>query len=161
MPHVFALLEQDHRTVENLFDQFEQSGDVDIALTICGELTIHALLEEELVYPVLATKVGHDLADEARQEHDQAKHVIVQIESGIGQGEDVSALVRQLKQDVQHHVQEEETEVFPRMREALPSLVESMGEDVVERKEALQSQMEEALTSGQPPSSVGNKATNA
>ncbi len=161
MSDVFALLEQDHRSVETLFDQFEQSADADVALTICQELTIHALLEEELVYPVLASKVAHHLANEAREEHDQAKLLISQIESGVGRGEDVSALVGQLRQDVQHHVQEEETEVFPRMRESLPTVVESMGEDVVQRKEVLQSQMQEALSSGQPPSSVGNKATNA
>ncbi len=161
MPDAFALLEQDHRTVESLFDQFEQSGDPDTALAICGELTIHALLEEELVYPLLASKVAHDLADEARQEHDQAKGLITQIESGVGQGADVSALLRQLRQDVQHHVQEEETEVFPRMREALPGLIESMGEDVTNRKDVLQTQMTEALSSSQPPSSVGNKATGS
>ena len=118
MPHVFALLEQDHRTVENLFDQFEQSGDVDIALTICGELTIHALLEEELVYPVLATKVGHDLADEARQQQDQGTNVIVQMESGSGQGEDGDGVEQQMKQDGEDHVQEEETEPLHRVGDA-------------------------------------------
>ena len=161
MPDVFALLSQDHRTVESLFEQFQRTSDPQTALAICSELTIHALLEEELVYPVLATKVGRDMADEARQEHDQAKAIISQIEAGVGQGDDVSALVSQLQQEMQHHGKEEETEIFPKMKSALPDMVAEMGQDVVERKEALQSKMTEALGSSQPPSSVGNKATDA
>ena len=126
MPDVFALLEQDHRTVKSLFDQFAQSGDPETALAICEELTIHALLEEELVYPVLATKVQGQMAQEARREHDEAKSIISQIESGIGRGEDVSALVQQLQQDVRHHVQEEEQEVFPKLAQAAGT--EALGE---------------------------------
>ena len=162
MPDVFALLSQDHREVESLFDQFEQTSDPDVALAICEELTIHALVEEELVYPVLTTKAGEaKMADEARREHDEAKTLISRIESGIGRGEDVSSLVRQLKEDVQHHVQEEEGEIFPRMRSNAAGIVEAMGPDVVERKEQLQAAMAEARGSSQPPSSVGNKATDA
>lgn len=69
MPEAFAILNDDHRKVEGLFKQYEQTNDPDIALEICNELTVHAMLEEELVYPVVATKVGSHYAEDARQEH--------------------------------------------------------------------------------------------
>jgi hemerythrin superfamily protein len=161
MPDVFAVLTEDHRKVESLFSQFEQTGDPETALAICRELTIHALVEEEMVYPVLANKVGTRLADEARREHNEAKVLISQIESGVGRGDDVSALVQQLQRDVQHHVHEEESELFPKMESEFPKMTGTMGEEVVRRKEALQAQMREAEDVSQPPSSVGNKATTA
>jgi hemerythrin superfamily protein len=160
MPDAFTQLEEDHRKVEGLFDRFAQSGDTDTALTICRELTIHAMLEEELVYPTLASNITTSLADEARREHNEAKTLISQIESGIGRGEDVSALVEQLRQGVQHHVQEEETEIFPRLRETLPEMVSEMGEEIAQRKETLQAKAE-GMSPSQAPSSVANKAASA
>ena len=161
MSDVFALLVEDHRTVDGLFQQFQQSNDPEVALQICQELTIHALLEEEMVYPVLATKVGTEMAQEARQEHRDAKALITQIESGVGAGEDVSELVQQLQEAVEHHVQEEENEFFPTLRKAVPETVSTMGPEVAERKEVLKRQMAEALDRNQPPSIVNQKATNS
>ena len=161
MPDVFALLMDDHRTVEALFAQFEQSQDPAVAMQICDELTVHAMLEEELVYPVVAVKVGTGYANEARQEHDEAKGLIQQIESGLASGTDVSELVTQLEQSVQHHVQEEESELWPKMKETLPGIVHEMGDEVVNRKKQLQDEMEEARGLSMPNSTVGNKSTNA
>lgn len=157
MPDVFALLSEDHRKVEALFQEFESSGDPQVAMEICAELTIHAVLEEELVYPVLATKVARETADEARHEHQEAKQLVSQIEAGIENGDDISGLVQQLKASVGHHVQEEETEIFPKMEAQLPSLVETMGEDVLRRKQELLSNMQEAIDGPHQPSTVGHK----
>lgn len=160
-PDVFQLLNDDHRLVERLFSQFEQSQDPAVAQEICDELTVHAMVEEELVYPVLAVKVGTGYANEARQEHDEAKGVILQIEQGLRSGEDVSALVTELKQAVEHHVQEEESELWPKLKETLPGVVGEMGDEVVNRKKQLQEQIAEARGLDAPTSSlVGNKATN-
>ena len=60
MPDVTTLLEQDHREVEQLFTEFEQTGDREIALQICQELEIHTTVEEEIVYPVLAEQVDRE-----------------------------------------------------------------------------------------------------
>lgn len=163
MPDVFALLSADHRTVEGLFQQFAQSADPAVAQRICDELTIHAVVEEELVYPLLASKVGAALADEARHEHAEAKTLIAQIEAGLGtaggpdSGGDVKSLVKQLEQAIQHHVQEEESEVFPAMREKLPTLTAEMGDDVVHRKQELTEQMAEVRREGQSAAVVGHK----
>jgi hemerythrin superfamily protein len=158
MPDVFAPLIEDHRAVASLFSQFQQTGDPQTALEICRQLTVHAMVEEELVYSVLATKVEARLADEARKEHNQAKTLISQIESGVGRGEDVAALVQQLQRDVQHHFQEEEEEIFPRMQNTVPVNVGVMGEEVARRKEELEAKMGEALSHSQPPSSLDQKS---
>jgi hemerythrin superfamily protein len=160
MTDVFTLLTEDHRKVEGLFAQFQQTSDPNVALEICQELTVHAVLEEELVYPMLATKVDVGLAQEAREEHRQAKELISRIESGVGNGDDVSDLVQQLEEAVQHHVEEEETEVFPTMQQKLPDLVNETGPDYVERKEQLLAKMADAMDRNQPPSLAGEKATN-
>ena len=157
MPDVFAQLMDDHRTVESLFSQFEQSQDPAVAMQICDELTIHAMLEEELVYPVLATKVGTGLASEARHEHQEAKQLVSQIEAGASAGNDVSGLVQQLKESVSHHVEEEENELFPKMRDAVPRLIDEMGDEVQARKVQLQEQVAQARSLGQSTSVVSNK----
>ena len=158
MPDVFSILSDDHRRVERLFSEFEQGGDPLVAQQICDELTVHAMVEEELVYPVLASKAGYQgLAVEARHEHGEAKQLVEQIDAGVAAGQDVSDLVRRLKASVQHHVQEEESDLFPRMREKVPALVKHMGDDVVDRKQTLQSQVQEARSLGMPSRVVGSK----
>ena len=57
MPSVIKLIEQDHREVEELFSQFEQSGDKSIAMKICHELDAHADAEEKAFYPVVRAEV--------------------------------------------------------------------------------------------------------
>jgi len=157
MPDVFAQLMNDHRTVETLFSRFEQSQDPAVAMQICDELTVHAMLEEELVYPVLATKVGTGFASEARHEHQEAKQLVSQIEAGVSAGNDVSGLVRELKEAVAHHVEEEENELFPKMRNAVPRLIDQMGSDVEARKVELQGQVAQARSLNQSTAVVSNK----
>ena len=149
-PDVFALLTTDHREVEQLFQQFQQSNDPAVARKICDELTVHSLVEEELIYPLLATKVNPGQAREARQEHDEAKQLIDQIDQALASGGDVASVMSQLQKSVQHHVQEEESEVFPEMREKQPIIISEMGEDVIKRKKELEAQVAQARDLGEP-----------
>jgi len=155
MAHVFDLLKQDHRTVERLFEEFERSGDPQTAHQICEELSVHATLEEEMVYPLLRAKVAAGMADEARDEHQEAKTIIARIygmgsESGDGE---LKAAVGELKQVIQHHVEEEETEIFPKMEKDLPDTIGVLGNEVEHRKKELQ------RLSQEKPGSVSDKAT--
>ena len=160
MPDVFSILSSDHRHLESLFSKFESSGDPQVAMDICDELTVHAMVEEELVYPVLASKAGYQgLAQEARDEHEEAKNLVEAIDAALAKGEDVAGLVRQLKESVQHHVQEEENELFPKMQARVPKLTEMMGEDVEARKEALQVQIREARDLNMPSRVVPQSAS--
>src|SRR5688500_20315372 len=78
-----ALLKQDHRTVEELFAQFEKASGEGrkqrLAEQICLELAIHAEIEEEIFYPACEGKVEEDLLKEAYVEHDGAKLLIAEI----------------------------------------------------------------------------------
>ena len=108
-----ALLKQDHRTVEELFAQFEKaSGDgrkEKIAQQICLELSVHAIIEEEIFYPACEGKVEEDLLKEAYVEHDGAKVLIAEIESGSEQSDEYfDAKVKVLQEQIEHHVEEEE-----------------------------------------------------
>src|SRR5438270_6791821 len=151
---VFAVLTEDHRNVERLFERFQQTNDPDVAREICDELTVHSMAEEELVYPVLAVKVQPGLAKEARHEHQEAKDIIEQIDAALAEGGDLTPLVNQLQQAVQHHVQEEESDIFPLMREKQPVMVEQMGDELLGRKKELLAKVQEARSLGEPLSTV-------
>jgi hemerythrin superfamily protein len=118
-----ALLEADHREVERLFAEFEDAtGDAqkrNLAIAICVALKVHARLEEELFYPA-AFKVLDDksLLEEAQVEHASAKDLIAQIESGAPGEAFFDARVTVLAEYIDHHVTEEEDEIFPQCRKS-------------------------------------------
>ena len=118
MPSVIKLIEQDHREVEELFSQFEQSGDKNIAMKICQELDAHADAEEKAFYPVVRAEVEAGLVKEAEKEHGEARQLIGRIKQ-TSDSDHLAELVAELKQDVEHHVQEEESEMLPKARESL------------------------------------------
>jgi iron-sulfur cluster repair protein YtfE (RIC family) len=134
MPDAITLLKQDHRTVERLFDRFQRTGDAEVAKTICQELRTHTSLEEEIVYPVLRKEVDRTLAAEAIKEHQEAKQLIRKIESTKTAGAQLRQLVMKLEAAIEHHVQEEETEVFPKMKRQLGTDLTRMGEEIARRK---------------------------
>ena len=139
-----ALLKQDHRTVEELFAKFEKaSGDgrkKDLALQICKELTVHAMIEEEIFYPACEGKIeDEDLLKEAYVEHDGAKMLIKEIEAGGPDDEYYDAKVTVLQEQIEHHVQEEEKRLeglFSQARKAGLDM-EALGAELAARKEQL------------------------
>ena len=152
-----ALLKEDHRKVEDLFEQFEKAkGDgrkEKLALEICKELTIHTILEEEIFYPAIEGKVDEDLLKESFVEHDAAKVLIAEIETGGPSDEYYDAKVKVLKEEIEHHVEEEEKPkegLFAQTREADVDL-KALGERLLTRKEALQKEIE---TQGLPAPEV-------
>ncbi len=131
---VTRLLEQDHQNVALLFDEYEQSRDVAVLEQVCDELTVHTMVEEELVYPRLEA-LDRDLEEHAEDEHASAKELIAQIRAG---DPDTHTLAGQLRTAVEHHVSEEETKAFPLMRESMGGELESLGSEVERRKQELQ-----------------------
>lgn len=121
MPDVVDLIEQDHREVEQLFAAFESSKDRAVAEKICGELDKHTAAEEAEVYPVIEGEVsdGKKLADEALNEHKEARQMIGRIRN-TKDPDHVAELMGELKQAIQHHVKEEETVMLPKARRELP-----------------------------------------
>jgi hemerythrin superfamily protein len=146
-----ALLKEDHRTVEKLFKDFESAkGDgrkEKLARQICLELSIHTKIEEEIFYPACDGKIEEDLLKEALVEHDSAKLLVAEIEAGNGQTDDFfDAKVQVLSEQIEHHVEEEEKELFPEVRKADIDL-KALGEQLAERKQEL---MREYKASGVP-----------
>src|SRR6185369_16623169 len=107
-----ALLKKDHRTVADLFAQFAKaSGDgrkQKLAAQICLELSVHAAIEEEIFYPACEGKVDDDLLKESYVEHDGAKVLIAEIMNGGPSDEYYDAKVKVLREEIEHHVEEEE-----------------------------------------------------
>lgn len=143
-----ALLKEDHDKVEQLFEDFEKaSGDgrkEKIAKQICLELTIHAQIEEEIFYPACDGKIEDDLLKEAYVEHDAAKLLIVEIEAGEPSDEFYDAKVKVLKEEIEHHVEEEEKRMegmFSQARNAGIDM-DSLGEQLAGRKAELMKQAE-------------------
>lgn len=143
-----ALLKEDHRTVEDLFAQFEKaSGDSRkqaLATEICTELTIHATIEEEIFYPACEGKVEEELLNEAYVEHDGAKVLIAEIIAG-GSGDDFyDAKVKVLQEQIEHHVEEEEKRLeglFSQARKAGLDM-DALGEQLSRRKSELKAEIE-------------------
>lgn len=139
-----SLLQQDHRTVKELFEAYEKADrnaeKGRIAGQICLELRVHAKLEEELVYPPAHEKIEEDVVDEAMVEHAAAKNLIEQIE-GMKPGEHLyDAKVKVLSEYIKHHVVEEENEMFPQLRSSGIDL-EALGEKLRARKQQLLEQL--------------------
>lgn len=136
MPSVVDVLKQDHRTVEKLFADFEASGDQAIVETICGELDVHMEAEEKIVYPVLREDVsgGTQMAQHAEKEHAEARQIVGRIRQ-TKDPDHLSELVQELKSGIEEHVQEEESDVFPKMEQELGSeRLEQLGQEVEAQK---------------------------
>jgi len=107
-----ALLKNDHREVEDLFERFENTnGKVTkgrIAREICTELMIHATIEEEIFYPGVKDLIEEEIYTEAYVEHDGAKALIAEILAGTPDDEFFDAKVKVLSEQIKHHVKEEE-----------------------------------------------------
>ena len=152
-----ALLKADHRTVEELFEKFENASGKDrkqqLAEKICTELKIHSMIEEEIFYPALQGKIEQELLDEAYVEHDGAKVLINDIMAGGAEEEFYDAKVKVLSEEIEHHVEEEEKPkegMFAQARDAEVDLV-ALRDQMVARKEELTAQAE---SEGLPPAQL-------
>jgi hemerythrin superfamily protein len=135
------LLEEDHTQVESLFEEFEQLDNVEekkeLALKICLSLRVHAQIEEEIFYPAVRDAIENtDRIDEAIVEHAAAKQLITEIE-GMDAGDELyDAKVTVLNEQVLHHIEEEEDELFPEVESSKLDL-ETLGKKMADRKAAL------------------------
>lgn len=140
MPDVIKLLETDHREVEDLFAKAESTTGAakqQVVTKIASELTLHAEVEEQIVYPAMRAAGLEDIVQEAEQEHSKVKELIARLETMDATTDEVDSVLAELKADVQHHVEEEESEGFPTFREAVDqSELETLATQVEEAKQA-------------------------
>ena len=136
------LLKEDHEHVKSMFEQYDGLGDrahatkKKLATEICTELTKHATAEEEIFYPAVRAAGGkdkEDLVDEAIVEHASARDLIAQIMGMESTDELFDAKVKVLGELIDHHVQEEEKEIFPAAKKAGLDM-KMLGQQIAERK---------------------------
>lgn len=160
MKDAIAVLKQDHANVKAMFKEFEELGEraftgkKKLADKICLELSKHATAEEEIFYPAMraASKEAEDLVDEATVEHSTAKDLIAQISEMDPHDDLFDAKVKVLGEYIEHHVKEEEGEMFPKARQAGLDL-QGMAREIEARKDEIEfvPPRMAGLTSGQPP----------
>lgn len=113
-----ALLEADHQRVEDLYRDFKSAGGnaaakLDIAQTICMELTLHTMVEEEIFYPAYVAATGDTEMDQhARKEHQEVKDLIAKVPTAPNLDGVMEAIMR----NVRHHVEEERRGMFAKAR---------------------------------------------
>jgi len=143
------LLRQDHDEVRKMFEEFESADEdrkFELAAEICQALTVHSTIEEEIFYPqVRAAIEAEDLMTEAEIEHDSIKQLIERVQTGEVDEIQLTAMMKVMNEYVNHHVNEEQRKIFPRVRRAELDL-EAMGRELLERKTELESELQDAMT---------------
>jgi hemerythrin-like domain-containing protein len=164
-----ALLREDHRAIKKLFKEFTTTGDRAhaarrrLADRIITELSIHAGIEETVLYPrarAVVPKVEDDVL-EALEEHHIAKMTCAELEKMQPSNERFGAKMQVLIESVKHHIKEEEEELFPKLRKAFSreDLV-VMGEDMRAAKRVVPSRPHPTAPD-QPPGNIAAAAVSA
>jgi hemerythrin superfamily protein len=121
--NAIELLESKHREVEKLF------GQIDKTRTICARrrllelladrLTVYSAIEEHQLYPAVRAKQTGEIPSESLGEHAAIKRVLADLLETVARDQTVDAKIKTLKERVEHHVQEEERELFPKVKTIL------------------------------------------
>jgi hemerythrin superfamily protein len=145
-PDAIELLKRDHADVKKAFKQFEKAKYKDpeackqFVASICRDIEMHAAVEEEIFYPAVRAKIkDDDLMNEAEVEHNSAKQLMADIEKLAGDDPMLKASATVLSEYINHHVKEEEGEMFPKVKRAKLDL-EGLAEQILERKAELKAQ---------------------
>ena len=145
-PDAIDMLIADHRTVQKLYKEFrkldrsDEEALIEIVETACAELKIHAIIEEEIFYPAVRSKMGDagdDLLNEAAVEHEVADGLIDRLGETDPSEPDYAATFAVLCEYVEHHVKEEEKELFPRVRKLHELDLEELGAQMQARRDEL------------------------
>lgn len=135
------LLKSDHREVETLFGQFTRARGEERKMQLCRkiimEFLVHAQIEEEIFYPACKGAMSdEDLVNEAVVEHQAAKDLIGEIKGMEASDEMFDARMQVLQEQIEHHVKEEESELFPKAKKADLDM-KALGERLAMRKKEL------------------------
>ena len=140
--NAISLLEADHQAVSTLFKKYEKATDKAdkkaLVSKICMELSVHAQVEEEIFYPQFTKALNdEELVPEAIVEHKTLKDLIDEVEGKDPSGEMFDAKIKVMSEYVQHHVKEEEGEMFPKAKKSTMDL-EKIGAEIIARKSELE-----------------------
>ncbi|HZQ28399.1 MAG TPA: hemerythrin domain-containing protein [Acidimicrobiales bacterium] len=143
--NALTFLHQEHQNVDALFKRFEDAGPKatktksEIVQKVIEHLSVHAAIEEQVFYPAVEQAVpsAKGMVLEALEEHHGAKMFLMELEKLPPTFERYDAKVTVLIEQVRHHVEEEENELFPQVREAMTvQELEELGERLQEARKA-------------------------
>lgn len=118
------LLTQDHKAVDSLFKELENTKDPKkqrkLVDTVIEELSIHAAIEEKELYPVMREAFSdNDLVEHAEHEHAKAKTLLIVLSQLPPEHDRFAPILHELISDVRHHVKEEENDLFPKLKDKI------------------------------------------
>ena len=138
------MLKADHQKVTGLFSEYAATSDQKVKRKIAEqvfiELETHAQLEETVFYPAFeeeADEEGKQLVTESFEEHQTVKDLIEELRGLDAGNATFEAKFNALRENVQHHVEEEESEMFPKAEEALEAHMEDLMDEMQELKQQL------------------------
>lgn len=146
-PDALDILTEDHQKIIRLFDEFRsirEHADDETRQTLvevaCTKLVIHAQIEEELLYPALRAAFEDALlVDEAEVEHIVARQLIAELESMHPDDERYDAKFNVLGEYVRHHIEEEQTKLFPAIKASGMDLA-TLSEEILQRRTELRNE---------------------
>lgn len=155
MTNAIDKLKTDHRKVEELFASFEKARKADrkkaLFEQIADALAVHAAIEEQHFYPAAKAKDTEDLLLEAAEEHLSVKRLIADLLALGPEDDTFDAKVKVLKEQVEHHVEEEEGDLFPKAKKLLDA------EELKALEERMLATEAELLEAGNPRKEVPNE----
>jgi hemerythrin-like domain-containing protein len=138
-----AMLKEDHQRVKDLFAQYEATSNAEAKWTLAEEVFVeletHAQLEENIFYPSVneETEEGPALVKESLQEHATVKQLIAELRQMGPQNNRFDAKFHEMMHNVEHHVEEEEAEMFPLAEEELAEDLDEMSAEMQELKKEI------------------------
>lgn len=142
-----AMLKEDHKKVQQLFDEFEQASNSRskgrIAREALMELDVHAGIEEEIFYPAFQAEMeeSNDIVLEAEEEHHVVHVLIGELRDMDPSDERFEAKFTVLAENVRHHIKEEEKEMLPKAKDLGKERLNELGQEMASRRKELQRQM--------------------
>jgi len=155
------LLKSQHREVSKLFSKIEKtkeaSDKAELFNEIADKLAVHAAIEEHHFYPAVKAKRTEDILLESLEEHLGIKRVIADLMEVDAEDETFDAKVKVLKEQVEHHVEEEESDLFPKVKRLFDKdQLEAMGQEMSAEQAELEAEGEPRRS---VPSETGHPAS--
>lgn len=150
--NILELIEQDHRKVESLLEEIKKTKDAKKKMKLFNdiykEVNLHAKAEELVFYP--AMREYDDTAEyieEAEEEHEDAEALLEEMKEFNPKDAEFKEKLEELTEAIQHHVEEEESEIFKAVRKCIDEQqLNTLGEEFQAAKGKLQAEVQEALT---------------
>jgi hemerythrin-like domain-containing protein len=167
MPKPTEMLREDHEKVKELFERFEDADEgeqQEIANTAMQEIQVHSTLEEELFYPAAREVLEQEseeegeVLDESLEEHHVVDLIMAELRKMRSNDERFKAKFTVMAENVKHHIEEEENELFPKVEGQLED--EDLAQQMMERKEELQQKMQSGSRSRATKSKSSSGSTS-